>query len=726
MAQIKTGTVQVQNGSAVVTGVAVTGWDDILPGAIFAVVGLDQTYQVNTVDYASVPPRLTLAAPYAGATNVSPEGVAYCITNDFTPNFKIPLMARGDLETASIFSRAMQKLDAAMGFRLISSTATSATINAGTGVVTVTLANHGLISDQVVTVQGGSLASVRGTHIITVTGADTFTYVVTGISAGTVDTPPTVSYRAAISLGPTYTLPGHNFKVGTVLRYDASGVFVPAKSTGGEANGLSVGIVSSVSGSSFTLASSGPIYGLQGLPTNLLKGTVLYLGPDSVPVNLTATQPTLGAVIRSISSLTRSGSTATAVSTAHGFINGQQATIAGAAQAEYNGLFFITVVDANTFTYTVTGTPATPATGTVKASDPFSQLRIPMFVVSSNEAAEGAVFGHIINFPAGLVATMAGSTETVAGAGGAVPPPPASASKKYLSNRGEWEAPEAQAASVKFGTLIQTPTFTTPNWSDAGGEPSPNASVYGALKNLHSRILEVEIGRTVYKNAKFYLTPGAASFTVPSGVTKVRVWLWGAGSPGSIFLNGGTWASGTIYYGSGNSGSFICAEMTVSPGLQIPVQVGSAVAADSLSLAALAASKFGISNELSAGGAFSHSGIYAIYDQYRGVGQYVVAGGIPTADWFASNGVSGTYRQYAIDGGQISVAGVVTAFSQSIPNTVAYNAYAFRALFTEYGSNFLLDGFGYGGAAPQKGVAQNTGIPVTPQSQREGAVIVEW
>ena len=120
MAQIKTGTVQVQNGSAVVTGVAVTGWDDILPGAIFAVVGLDQTYQVNTVDYASVPPTLMLATPYAGATNVSPEGVAYCITNDFTPNFKIPLLARGDLETASIFSRAMQKLDAAIGFRLIS------------------------------------------------------------------------------------------------------------------------------------------------------------------------------------------------------------------------------------------------------------------------------------------------------------------------------------------------------------------------------------------------------------------------------------------------------------------------------------------------------------------------------------------------------------------------------------------------------------------------------
>jgi|688.fasta_scaffold05195_20 hypothetical protein len=72
---------------------------------------------------------------------------------------------------------------------------------------------------------------------------------------------------------------------------------------------------------------------------------------------------------KTVSSLTRSVSTATATATAHGFTTGDQVNIRGAAQAEYNGDFIVTVTDANTFTYTVTGNPATPATGTIIANN---------------------------------------------------------------------------------------------------------------------------------------------------------------------------------------------------------------------------------------------------------------------------------------------------------------------------------------------------------------------
>jgi hypothetical protein len=68
----------------------------------------------------------------------------------------------------------------------------------------------------------------------------------------------------------------------------------------------------------------------------------------------------------SVTSITRSGSTATVTtSTAHGYQTGAQTTIAGANEGDYNGTFTITVTGPNTFTYTVPGTPATPATGTV-------------------------------------------------------------------------------------------------------------------------------------------------------------------------------------------------------------------------------------------------------------------------------------------------------------------------------------------------------------------------
>lgn len=66
-----------------------------------------------------------------------------------------------------------------------------------------------------------------------------------------------------------------------------------------------------------------------------------------------------------ITSITRSGSTATVtVASTAALVNGQDVWITGATQPEYNGRFTIAVVDGTTFTYTVTGTPATPATGT--------------------------------------------------------------------------------------------------------------------------------------------------------------------------------------------------------------------------------------------------------------------------------------------------------------------------------------------------------------------------
>lgn len=59
---------------------------------------------------------------------------------------------------------------------------------------------------------------------------------------------------------------------------------------------------------------------------------------------------------------------ATVTCNAHGYADGDPVTIAGAAQAEYNGTQQIRYVDANTFKYAVAGNPATPATGTITAA----------------------------------------------------------------------------------------------------------------------------------------------------------------------------------------------------------------------------------------------------------------------------------------------------------------------------------------------------------------------
>lgn len=67
-------------------------------------------------------------------------------------------------------------------------------------------------------------------------------------------------------------------------------------------------------------------------------------------------------------SIVRSGSTATVTHSSHGLQSGVKVAIDGADQSEYNGVKTITVVDTDTYTYTVSGTPATPATGSVTST----------------------------------------------------------------------------------------------------------------------------------------------------------------------------------------------------------------------------------------------------------------------------------------------------------------------------------------------------------------------
>lgn len=65
-------------------------------------------------------------------------------------------------------------------------------------------------------------------------------------------------------------------------------------------------------------------------------------------------------------SITRSGATATVtVPSAVNWQTGTSVTVSGATQTEYNGTFVITVTDSTHFTFTVSGTPATPATGSI-------------------------------------------------------------------------------------------------------------------------------------------------------------------------------------------------------------------------------------------------------------------------------------------------------------------------------------------------------------------------
>lgn len=79
---------------------------------------------------------------------------------------------------------------------------------------------------------------------------------------------------------------------------------------------------------------------------------------------------------KTVTSMTRSGSTVTVTfpSGADGHYSnsgGSYQTFSGAVQSEYNGTFKTYAASDTTITFTVAGTPATPATGTITMSSPF-------------------------------------------------------------------------------------------------------------------------------------------------------------------------------------------------------------------------------------------------------------------------------------------------------------------------------------------------------------------
>ncbi len=122
----------------------------------------------------------------------------------------------------------------------------------------------------------------------------------------------------------------------------------------------------------------GSFRGITRNPATAASGNLYATGIDtSVIPNGTTVQSSDGLIYTSTSDATisinvtnvtisRVGTTATAATaSAHNIANGVNVIISGADQAEYNGTFIAVVISSTEFTYEVTGSPITPATGTI-------------------------------------------------------------------------------------------------------------------------------------------------------------------------------------------------------------------------------------------------------------------------------------------------------------------------------------------------------------------------
>ena len=104
MSQYSTGLASVTNGSATVTGSNTLWLANVSAGDSFTVAGDGVMYDVASVDSDT---QVTLSVNYAGVTAA---GAVYAIGTGFTVPDSFPEMSQGDIETATIFTRAMRKI----------------------------------------------------------------------------------------------------------------------------------------------------------------------------------------------------------------------------------------------------------------------------------------------------------------------------------------------------------------------------------------------------------------------------------------------------------------------------------------------------------------------------------------------------------------------------------------------------------------------------------------
>jgi hypothetical protein len=239
----------------------------------------------------------------------------------------------------------------------------------GSTATATTAIPHGMSSGYSVTIAGATQTEYNGTFVVVVTGASTFTYTVSG-------TPATPATGTIIFNGVTTLWVRDLPSASNVAAFQSGDSVVLRKFTRGVEGSLTISECIGVL-TSYTDGTSGN-EGQQSWTFTrnsgadsgaMLAGQVVAV--DSVVLDfgvsgngyyeVSAIDGTV-----TVASITRVSTTATlTTSSAHGYQTGDSVTISGANETQYNGTFTITVTSATVFTYTVSGSPATPATGTI-------------------------------------------------------------------------------------------------------------------------------------------------------------------------------------------------------------------------------------------------------------------------------------------------------------------------------------------------------------------------
>ena len=268
-------------------------------------------------------------------------------------------------------------------FKLPVESITSALVGT-TPTATATVLLHGFTTGDIVQVSGASPNVYNQRASITVTGSHTFTYTLPSLPPANVAEVVTPAQHKlvsgdlveVVSASPTaYNVGGASatFVSDTKFQYPMSGSATLAASGSYQVFGKKLAVSVSGSGSAATATvlnhgyANGDVITIEGaneVAFNRVNAVISNVTTNSF--DYTTSVPIVGVA-----------NTARVSATAHGFSTGQTVTITGSSEALFNGAFPITKVDANTFTYSVSGLAGTATNAGMVANIDISQITHP-------------------------------------------------------------------------------------------------------------------------------------------------------------------------------------------------------------------------------------------------------------------------------------------------------------------------------------------------------------
>lgn len=232
----------------------------------------------------------------------------------------------------------------------------------------------------------------------------------------------------------------------------------------------------------------------------------IYTGPNGLDYRVETTA-VIQTVSQSISTLTRSGTVVTATMSAdHTLASGLSVTVSGAVETEYNGTFSITVISRNQFTYEISTTPTSPATGTISYSSNFASVNLICQETGQQTNLGG---GSILN----VESTITGADDTAISqidgiSGGADLESEEAYRRRILLSRsiieGVYTPEQVELAALGIAgntrAFVVTPTLSVADANPSpGDQPSPGQTFVYILRDNDANIIPTQ---TVLNNTK--------------------------------------------------------------------------------------------------------------------------------------------------------------------------------------------------------------------------------